>query len=91
MADSVIVPRHKRKPHHWATIACTACASVSCEAGPRNRGRTPEWGAIAAARIASCAASLAEQSAWFRSPEQVEVAQIELLRRYVPECFAEDA
>lgn len=88
-ANTIKVPATYRQPHHWATIAATACALAECQAGPFNSGRGPEWGAIAAARIASCAANLAEQGAYFRTHEQIQEAQIGLLRQYVPEIFAE--
>jgi hypothetical protein len=87
MADQVKVPRSKRQAHHWATIAATACAMTELYAGPRTQGCTPEWAAIGAARIASCAARLAEQAAWLRMPDETEDAHVELLYKYVPECF----
>ena len=89
MADSITVPASKRKAHHWAMIAATSCAMTELYAGPHHLGNSPELAAIGAARIASCAARLAEQSAWGRSAEMVEDAQMALLRTFVPECFEE--
>jgi hypothetical protein len=90
MADAIQVPSRMRLPHHWATIAATACASIECTASQFVLGRSPEWAAIAAARIASCAAQLAEQGAYYRTTWEIEREQLALLRQHVPECFDDD-